>query len=160
MKSLNKAIPIARMRLLCLATVVVASCSVGSALAEDGPPPCFGPENYATQVALSELVNAHRVEGASAFYTDTMTPYGLTTRLIDAKPVGMASGPGMPATTVYRQIQVIEVRTRQAKAFELLTISEVSAAECSLAAPTVILMHPDYAVLRVGASVVVGPGDR
>jgi len=160
LKSSNRVARFAIRRLLSTVSVVAASCSVGSAFAEDGPPACFGPENYATQVALSELVNANRVEGASAFYKDTMTPYGLKTRLIDAKPVGMLSGPGMPATTVYRQIQVIEVRTGQAKEFELLTISEVSVAECSLAAPTVILMHPDYAVLRVGTSVVASTGER
>jgi len=125
------------------------------ALADDSvAPPCYGPENYATQSALVDLVNSGRVADAASIYRDDKTPYGLTTALLDAEPVGRFSGPGLPESTVVRQIQKIEVKTRGGDAFVLLTISEVSAAECALSAPTVLLMQPEYVVLRVGESVL------
>ncbi|MCZ4305480.1 hypothetical protein O4G98_12120 [Zoogloeaceae bacterium G21618-S1] len=153
MKSLNKTTsPSLRRALLCIATLGL-SVQVSSASATEEAPPCYGPENYATQIALVELVNTRRVADATSIYRDRTTPYHLRTTLLDSQRIGRFSGPGMPETDVYRQIQKIEVRTRSGDAFILLTISEVSVLECSLSAPTVVMMQPEYVVLRVGGSV-------
>ncbi|QID19346.1 hypothetical protein G3580_18025 [Nitrogeniibacter mangrovi] len=117
-------------------------------------PPCFGPDNYATQAALAALVNTGRVTDASAFYRDDETPYGLKTELLDAERIGRHAGPGLAETDVYRQIQKIVVHTRSGTAFSMITISETSRAECAMAAPTVVLLSPQYAALQVGTSVL------
>lgn len=121
--------------------------------ADDAAPRCYGPENYATQSALVQLVNRGHVADMSAVYGDDQTPYGLKTRLLDSQPSGHFSGPGLAVADVYRQIQKIEVHTQAGAAFTLLTISEVSAAECALSAPTVVMIAPTYEVLYVGEGV-------
>lgn len=134
--------------------LIVACCLAASAAATaaDTAPPCYGPENHATQSALVELVNAGHVPDASAIYRDDNTPYHLKTTLLDAQQIGTLSGPGLPKVEVYRQIQKIELSTRAGNPFTLLTISETSVAECSLSSPTVVLLSPAYAVLRLGTS--------
>lgn len=122
------------------------------ALADDAVPPCFGPDNYATQVALSALVNAGRVADASAFYRSDGAPYGLETGLLDAERIGRISGPALARTDLFRQIAKITVHTRAGAVFSMITISETTHAECSMAAPTVVLVSPEYAVLQLGTS--------
>lgn len=154
MKSSNESMDAARKgvrRSACFLALLSLSIH---AFAGDAVPPCFGPENYSTQVALTELVNSGRVADSAAFYSSASTPIGLKTRLLDSKSLGVLSDVGMSGVKVFRQIQAIEARTLKGVVFELLTISEVSDVECSLAAPTVVLMRPEYAVLRIGDTVM------
>lgn len=153
MKSSNK--PVASRPLEWLPRLVAACCLAavsGITSAADTAPPCYGPENHATQIALVELVNAGHVADASALYHDDNTPYHLKTTLLDAQPIGAQSGMGLSAVAVYRQIQKIELSTRSGTPYTLLTISETSFAECSLSSPTVVILSPTYALLRLGTS--------
>ena len=74
------------------------------AWSQEAAPPCYGPESYATQVALSELVNSGRAADASAFYRKDDQPFDLRTQLLDAERVGRYAGPGLAETDLYRQI--------------------------------------------------------
>ncbi|WP_227817575.1 hypothetical protein [Nitrogeniibacter aestuarii] len=133
-------------------TLMCASVASAQDAATANAPPCYGPDNYATQAALTALVNSNNVADATDLYHDDTVPYGLSTTLLDAAPIGPMPGAGGEGVTVFRQVQKIQVATRDNTVFELLTISEVSSVECSLTAPTVVLMVPGYNVLSVGDS--------
>jgi hypothetical protein len=115
-------------------------------------PPCYSNENYATQMALTAMVDAGLIKDPASIYHDKAPyhPYFLKTVLLDSEKVGRYSAAGYPATDVYRQIQKMTVRTRENQAFEVMTISEASFAECSMSAPLVMVLSPEMQVLDKG----------
>jgi hypothetical protein len=113
-------------------------------------PPCYGNENNATQTALTAMVNAKMIPGFESIYRDDKKPYFLKTTLLDSEKVGKYSGRDYPATDIYRQVQKMNVRTKENKEFEVMTISETSFVECSMSEPVVIVVSPEFQVLSKG----------
>lgn len=138
-----------------LSVVLIDGLNV-SALAHstDKVPPCYGNENYATQSALTEMVNAGLIPSSASIYRDEKHAYSLKTALLDSEKIGKYSGPGFPTTDVYRLTQKISVRTKENKAFDVITISEASFAECSLSEPVIIVIYPDLQTLSAGKSIL------
>lgn len=124
------------------------------AQAKEKTPPCHGEENYATQSALVEMINAGLIKSFASIYTDEKHPYHLKTDLLDSRKIGRFSAKDFPASDVYRQIQRFNVKTKEGQSFEVLTISEATYAECSMGSPTILVISPEYKVLSRGASVL------
>lgn len=133
----------------------------GISLAGDknGTPPCYGEENFATQTALVQMVNAGLIKNFASIYRDNRQPYHLTTRLLDSEKIGEYATKDFPAATLYRQIQKVDVGTREGKSFEILSISEATSVECSMSGPTTILISPEFKVLSIGKSILNTAGD-
>ncbi len=116
-------------------------------------PACYGNDNFATQSALTQMVNTGLIKDFSAIYKDERNPYELKTTLLESQNIGKYSSAAIPEIDIYKQIQKINLRLKDGKAFEILTISEASFAECSLTEPTVILISPTIQILNAGKSI-------
>lgn len=117
-------------------------------------PPCYGTENFATQSALTAMVNAGLIQDFASIYRDEKAPYFLKTALLDSVKLGKYSGKNFPPTDIYRQIQKITVRTKEGQLYEVITVSEASFVECSLSEPAVVVISPVFRALGGGASVL------
>ena len=117
-------------------------------------PPCYGNENFATQSALTAMVNAGLIPNFASIYRDEKNPYFLKTTLLDSEKVGKYAAKDFPESDIYKQIQKVTVRTKEGKSFEVLTMSETSFVECSLSEPAIIVISPKFNVLSTGTSVL------
>jgi hypothetical protein len=136
--------------------VGLIACMVGltfapKAQSAENPPPCHGTERWATQTALAAMVNAGIIKDFASIYHDQQ-PYHLKTTLLESTPIGTVSMTGYPPVTVHRQIQRMEVGTKEGKQFQVLTISEATKLECSMSDVTVVILSPEYRVLATGTS--------
>jgi hypothetical protein len=141
--------------------VALTACFIGlpvSTMAQpsEKAPPCYGTERWATQTALVAMVNAGMIKDFASIYRDQQ-PYHLKTTLLESRPIGTVAITGYPPVTVHRQIQRMEVATKDGQHFEVLTISEATKLECSMSGVTVIILSPEYKVLNTGTSTPMLP---
>jgi hypothetical protein len=144
-------------RTLVVALVSCLALAVAHAEESKKTPPCHGVENFPTQIALTTMVNEKLIPDFASIYQDADRPYSLKSTLLDSKKIGRYGGSkDYPEADVYRQIQKINVSTKEGQSFELITVSEVSFVECSLTGPAVVLIAPEFRVLRPAGETVVG----
>lgn len=116
-------------------------------------PLCYGPDKWATQVALGHMVDAGLIRDSSSIYRGD-TPYSLTTALLDSYKVGVFSGPEFPRSDVYRQIEKFTVKTKEGQLYEVMTITEATFVECSMAHLATVVLTPEFRVLQTGKSIL------
>ncbi|AKJ30304.1 hypothetical protein [Caldimonas brevitalea] len=127
-----------------------------NALAEPAEkiPPCYGPKRWATQIALDQMVEAGLIRDVASIYREGDTPYFLKTKLLESKKIGEYTSPGYPPESIYRQIQQFVVKTKEGQSYEVLTISEASPKECSMASLATVVLSPEFRILNTGKSVL------
>lgn len=110
-------------------------------------PACYGVDNWATQVTTSKMVNDGLLKESDDIFDNGRA---IETALLESRKVGMISTPPYPKEALYRQIQKISLKNKDGKLFEIITISNVSDAECSMNGPTMILITPELKILDAG----------
>jgi hypothetical protein len=91
----------------------VVQSGVSFARDKTDTPPCNGEENFATQTALVQMVNTGLIKNFASIYRNDHAPYHLKTRLLDSKIIGKYSAKDFPTSVLYRQIQKIDVDTKE-----------------------------------------------
>ncbi len=147
-----------RTTIVALSAILVGCLTLSCHSAYGNPlqktPPCYGNENFATQSALTTMVNAGLIPNFASIYRDEKNPYFLKTTLLDSEKVGKYLAKDFPESDVYKQIQKVTVHTKEGKSFEVLTVSETSFVECSLSEPAVMVISPEFHILSSGTSVL------
>ncbi|AKJ28336.1 hypothetical protein AAW51_1645 [Caldimonas brevitalea] len=104
-------------------------------------------------MALDHMVDAGLIRDSASIYRGD-TPYFLKTELLDSQKVGVFSGLEFPTSEVYRQIEKFTVKTKEGQSYEVLTVTEVSFVECSMAHLATVLLAPEFRVLKTGTSIL------
>lgn len=113
-------------------------------------PSCDGVKNWATQLTLSSMVEHQLINDSTGVDLSK-----LKTTLLESVKVGKFQyEAGEDGVDVYRQIQKVAIITHDGREFEVLTISEVTQAECSMSPPRILLLAPEFKVLDEGTSIL------
>lgn len=117
-----------------------AICSLSAG--ERRLPNCAGENNWATNVALTEMKNAGLIAGFDKLKN-------VTTTLVEQKTIGAYPDGGGGNIVIYRSVQHIDIQTDDNKTIKALTVSDISDEECSMNSPTIIVIYPQTRVLYI-----------
>jgi hypothetical protein len=123
-------------KFLILIYLFITSTQIGAQAME-----CYDKDRWATQITLTTMKNEELL--------DLSNISSIKTDLLQLQKVGSILS---TKEIIYRQIQSIDIETVTKQSFKLLTISDVSDEECSMNAPTIILIYPKLKVLKFGNS--------
>ena len=100
-------------------------------------PNCYGNENWATQSALTSMVNAGLIKNSDSEET-------VKTELLRSEKVGYfkyeKKGKEYP---LYSLTQKITLQTKEGNKFEAITFSQATEVECSMSGVDVVVTYPE-----------------